>query len=483
MNQTITNLNNLDLLTKSQSSSPETITKISDSMDKTADTKGFDKIFKKQLDKEDKTLTKQSTEKTSENSLETSNNSEVVAIDSETSNIKTLGELKNTKTDNSNNTLWGKFKEVLAEVTSEVNVQTSLDLTLTKDINETITQLKENFISNTETEDSEEINLEAETLENIVIIEENLLTEDDNFEETEEIQNETCVEIDSNKDQPVIFEQILSSINSNTKETNKVNINLETKTNIDENSIDFQQNNEALSTLTEEVAQTSEKNATKTDEQIIDENMLEDLNLESIEVETDTNTENQDSLLEHQTPEEQGIKAQLQKDFESIENFDLKIEKTLNTQTVQQSANKPIDINPSKILDQISKQMEGLQNSSKVNIVLNPESLGKVSIQLIKTGEGLSAQFTVNSQEIKDMLMKGLESLKETLLSQGVGVDNISVKINDTQKSEYNNDWTEQEGSRGGNKEQKESQKEKEEGLFEKMIAQASDNKDENGKV
>ena len=104
-----------------------------------------------------------------------------------------------------------------------------------------------------------------------------------------------------------------------------------------------------------------------------------------------------------------------------------------------------------------------------------------ICLQLIKTGEGLSAQFTVASQEVRDMLMKGLDGLKESLISQGVGVDNVSVKLNETQKSEYNADWTEQEGSRGGNKEQGQSKQGKENNeTFEQMMAQFNL---ENGKV
>ena len=75
-----------------------------------------------------------------------------------------------------------------------------------------------------------------------------------------------------------------------------------------------------------------------------------------------------------------------------------------------------------------------------VKMVLNPESLGKVSIQLINTKEGLSAQFTVATQEARNLIMKGLDGLKDTLMSHGVSVDNVSVKINDAQESEYNAD-------------------------------------------
>ena len=106
----------------------------------------------------------------------------------------------------------------------------------------------------------------------------------------------------------------------------------------------------------------------------------------------------------------------------------------------------------------------------------------RLNIQLFASKEGLTAQFTVTTQEARDLLMKGLDGLKESLISQGIGVDNITVKVADSHKSEYNQDWTEQEGSRGGNKKQEQSNKEeKEKGLFEKTLAQTTE--EENGNV
>ena len=48
-----------------------------------------------------------------------------------------------------------------------------------------------------------------------------------------------------------------------------------------------------------------------------------------------------------------------------------------------------------------------------------------------------TSSLTVTTQEAKDILMKGLDGLKDTLLAQGVNVDNVSVKVADAQKSEY----------------------------------------------
>lgn len=213
-------------------------------------------------------------------------------------------------------------------------------------------------------------------------------------------------------------------------------------------------------------------------EELVDEDTLKELNIESIEVETSNDETSSDDFMQNQTPEEHGIKAMLntQSDFAEI-----KAETQTSAQTTQKTSQVP-QTTSDKIIEQISKQMENLQNGSRVNLIMNPESLGKVSIQLINTEEGLSAQFTVATQDAKNLIMKGLDGLKETLLAHGVNVDNVTVKLNEAQDSEYNSDWTEQEGSRGGNKEQNQSRQNKEQEDFEQMMSFEKDNI-ENGNV
>lgn len=213
-------------------------------------------------------------------------------------------------------------------------------------------------------------------------------------------------------------------------------------------------------------------------EELVDEDTLKELNIESIEVETSNDDASSDDFMQNQTPEEHGIKAMLntQSDFAEI-----KAETQASAQTTQKTS-QVSQTTSDKIIEQISKQMENLQNGSRVNLIMNPESLGKVSIQLINTEEGLSAQFTVATQDAKNLIMKGLDGLKETLLAHGVNVDNVTVKLNEAQDSEYNSDWTEQEGSRGGNKEQNQSRQNKEQEDFEQMMSFEKDSI-ENGNV
>lgn len=252
-----------------------------------------------------------------------------------------------------------------------------------------------------------------------------------------------------------------------------------TNNNIDSFLEDFEVTTEEVQSNSE--TQTTSKEVSKETEQsledIIDEDQLKELKIESIEAETSDST-GEDDIMQNQTPEEQGVKAMLQADADFAEvKTEAKPAQTVQNTTKPTSSS---EVTSNKIIEQISKQMEGMYNGSKVNMVLNPESLGKVSIQLINTKEGLSAQFTVATQEARNLIMKGLDGLKDTLMSHGVSVDNVSVKINDAQESEYNADWTEQEGSRGGNKEQGSQKEQRGKEQFEQMMSFIEN---ENGKV
>lgn len=249
----------------------------------------------------------------------------------------------------------------------------------------------------------------------------------------------------------------------------------ETETTLDLTSLELEPND----TVVEDAACTKEVRTNETEggkqlEEIVDEDIFRELNIESVEAEASGSGDESD-LMRNQTPQEQGVKAMLHADVE-FNN----VEFEANPET---TATKPTtEATPGRIIEQVAKHLEGLNSGSKVNIVLNPESLGKVSVQLINTKEGLSAQFTVATQEARNLILKGLDGLKETLLSQGVSVDNVSVKLNDAQESEYNSDWTDQENSNNGNKEQGKQQERNNKQDFEQMMFSAQ-NDNENGNV
>lgn len=377
-----------------------------------------------------------------------------------------------------------------------------------------ISNLTNSDINTTEEISEEKISTSAkeliESMRNIIAndssneTETNTESESESDETTTNQSGEELLDINNSN----LLENITNTIqtlipNSSISEKNNCDTSVETNSSNDEtdNDLDVTINGESLDitlknfgidSSSDETTSSQITNLTKKDtsikdtdaealEEIIDEDTLKDLKIESIEVETGDSSSNNNSsdLMQNQTPEEQGIKAMMNIDGDFA---DIKVDTVKNTTNNQISKpSSPTEFGPSKIIEQISKQLEGLNNSSKVNIVLNPESLGKVSVQLINTKEGLSAQFTVATQDARNLIMKGLDGLKDTLMAHGVSVDNVTVKMNETQESGYQADWTEQEGSRGGNKEQNPNREHKEQQKFDEMMSNIDNN--ENGKI
>lgn len=326
--------------------------------------------------------------------------------------------------------------------------------------------------SNTECISTEDISAEDEIINidgdiNLTteIIKEAIITEEDStmYNELNTLENPTVAIMLHSQIQTVVKNQVS---NNNEENTGDGNITLAARTN------DNSQDNTNLfkqfdNTSTKEVTSNIPKEdlSLKTEHskhnKNIDEKVVKDLNVQVVEEETSGNSSS-DNLMRQQTPQEQVAKVMIQ--------GDVKFEK-LQFETTKTVEIKPTEVSANKIIEQISKQLDGMYNNSKLNMVLNPGTLGKVNLQLVNAKDGLTAQFTVTTQEARDLLMKGISGLKDSLLSQGVSVDNISVKMEEQNEGDSSYDWTEQEGSRGGNKHQGSQKQQKEqEKPFEQMM-------------
>lgn len=145
---------------------------------------------------------------------------------------------------------------------------------------------------------------------------------------------------------------------------------------------------------------------------------------------------------------------------------------TVGTQTTASASNQ-VNISKEDVLAQIHSKLQMMNSTSnaKLTMVLNPESLGKVSIQLINTKDGLTAELQVASQSVKDILDSNLSNLKDTLSAQGVQVNDMSVKVSQSENN-ADMDYTEQEGNGGNKQEQdKRHQEQEKEKEFEKMFS------------
>ncbi len=148
--------------------------------------------------------------------------------------------------------------------------------------------------------------------------------------------------------------------------------------------------------------------------------------------------------------------------------FDTTAKPVMNTQQVNQTQatqqfQMPKQISDTEILSQVNKQMEGKlvedKGITKINMVLRPENLGKLQLELINSKEGLIASFTAENNDVKFILEKHLSNLRDTLAEQGVNVNNINVKVAATEKQDNMFQFDEQNPNNGQTNQQNPEEK------------------------
>ena len=162
---------------------------------------------------------------------------------------------------------------------------------------------------------------------------------------------------------------------------------------------------------------------------------------------TDMETGNQTGAQFGETSQEMLMRDMLSQnattqttDAKTTVDFAQAMNKTSVTQQpqAQQNTQEAQEVN---ILDQIrakfavSKQ-NGLQ---KITIGLTPESLGKVTVEIVKGQNGISAHLLADNPQAKEILDKNLDGLKSVLQSQGVNVNNVNVKVAEAGRSSDSN--------------------------------------------
>lgn len=208
-----------------------------------------------------------------------------------------------------------------------------------------------------------------------------------------------------------------------------------------------------------------------TNQNTLTQDMLDKTNAKVVSTES-SNSETANHFSSKQNAQEHVIKLSLENNNENTNNAELdnisdktiqsNFDKTLSgaqtiiqtapTQTTQTSAiettaqttlqHMPKELSQTDILSQINNQLnvKNLQGgTSKVNIVLQPENLGKINLELVNSKEGLTAHMTTDNEQVKEILTKSLDSLKNSLGNQGVNVQSVTIKVDATQKQSNDN--------------------------------------------
>lgn len=157
------------------------------------------------------------------------------------------------------------------------------------------------------------------------------------------------------------------------------------------------------------------------------------------QAQTQTNLgQQQNGTLAQNNAIEQAVKLSVEdiSATSSSESFLSKLDAKLNASTKMNPAQTML--NKTDIMNQMNAKFnEMLQaGQNKVSVILQPENLGKVSVEIMNSKDGIVAKMTTDSQHVKELFDKNIEALKTSLSSQGVNVNNIKVEC--TQESANN---------------------------------------------
>ncbi len=110
------------------------------------------------------------------------------------------------------------------------------------------------------------------------------------------------------------------------------------------------------------------------------------------------------------------------------ESFLGKLDAKLNLSA--KSAPQNTLLNKSDIMSQMNTKFSELaQNGqNKVSMILQPENLGKVTVEIISSKDGIVAKMTTENHHVKELFDKNMDALKSSLGAQGVNVNNIKVE-------------------------------------------------------
>jgi len=126
------------------------------------------------------------------------------------------------------------------------------------------------------------------------------------------------------------------------------------------------------------------------------------------------------------TPDSNGQKIDMQRSVQ--------FEKILST--------KQPDSTQQSVINQVKKASAQLSGSrSEITIALKPENLGRVNINLISHKGVLTAQISAENNQVKEMLTKGMESLRQNLSEQGVNVGRIVINVQEPSSANNNSDF------------------------------------------
>lgn len=113
----------------------------------------------------------------------------------------------------------------------------------------------------------------------------------------------------------------------------------------------------------------------------------------------------------------------------------------------------PYNVKDVRDIERLVRTMQSSvsKGQSKLTVVLTPENLGKLQIQLTETGGKITAKFLSDNEQSHKLIMAQSDMMKSQLSEKGIVIDNMEFAFNDTMSKGQNGD---EQGKRAGRQSQ-----------------------------
>lgn len=217
-------------------------------------------------------------------------------------------------------------------------------------------------------------------------------------------------------------------------------------------------NNESIDLESEKNLVESDQNIEETTKisDLLKENQVELIRTESLKNSNSTNSKISNVSQGISSIQEQAIKLSLEDIQSSSSTTNLNnmggSSNTSSTNNQNQVFNKTLESMQNRgnitqgdskidILNQVTNKINSanIAANQKVSVVLRPENLGKLQIEIVNTKDGIVANLTTANYQVKEALDKNIESLRQSLNSQGVNVNSLNIKVDEQNQLSFNN--------------------------------------------
>ena len=105
--------------------------------------------------------------------------------------------------------------------------------------------------------------------------------------------------------------------------------------------------------------------------------------------------------------------------------------------SMEQQHNADVDV-LNQVVNNMKHNMTSINGKNSISMILNPQSLGRLNIDLVSQNGILSAEIRTENDQTKELLTRNIDSLKQSLQEQGITVGNVIVKSQESTLSNNN---------------------------------------------